>query len=586
MSHPIPDDILVDHLAVLAKTGAGKTYLAKGIVERLLHKKSRVCIIDPKNAWWGLKSSADGKSPAFPIIVFGGPNADVPLLPEHGKVLGEAVATTDMACIICTKGMPEAQRIRFLTDFFQTLDMKNSEPLHLVLDEAHMMAPQKPLGEMQRLTHWTSELVSGGRGMGFRIILLSQRPARLNKDVLTQCESLVAMRMTGPQDRDAVKNWIHDQADMDKGKEIIASLPGLPNGTGWFWAPTRGILKQVKFPLIETYDNSKTKRDSHADAKATLAPVDLSALQTRLGKVKAEMDANDPGALRRQIAELRKQMAEAVTNHLRPTAAPAADLTHERSVAYNAGWTAAMKERDRADKPRAGKIKGFVEVIGRVEQSVAALLPKIQTVLIEGRDLIEAKEAVPVHMTVTPPLSTMKPATASAVTRMATAAVAQVRRDPPEGLTGRHQRILDGVAWWRAGGIDEPSRAQVGGAAGYAPGNGNFNNLVGALKTAGLVEYPTPGTVRLTPQGAAQAAPQDAPTTEELHARARAILSGRHVKILDVALAAYPESLSRDDLAAGSGYAPGNGNFNNLVGKLKTLEFITYPQPGSVRAAD
>jgi DNA helicase HerA-like ATPase len=50
---------------VLAKTGAGKTYMAKGIVERLLGQKRRVCIIDPKNAWWGLKSSADGKSPAF-----------------------------------------------------------------------------------------------------------------------------------------------------------------------------------------------------------------------------------------------------------------------------------------------------------------------------------------------------------------------------------------------------------------------------------------------------------------------------------------------------------------------------------------
>jgi hypothetical protein len=162
------------------------------------------------------------------------------LLAAHGKILAEAVATTHLSCIICTKGMPEGERIRFLTDFFQTLDQKNSQPLHLVLDEAHMMAPQKPLGEMQRLTHWTSELVSGGRGMGFRIILLSQRPARLNKDVLTQCETLVAMRMTGIQDRDAVKSWIHDQADMETGKEIVASLTGLQNGEGWVWCAGKG----------------------------------------------------------------------------------------------------------------------------------------------------------------------------------------------------------------------------------------------------------------------------------------------------------------------------------------------------------
>ena len=40
MKFQIPDDALNDHLAVLAITGAGKTYAVKGIVERLLARKS------------------------------------------------------------------------------------------------------------------------------------------------------------------------------------------------------------------------------------------------------------------------------------------------------------------------------------------------------------------------------------------------------------------------------------------------------------------------------------------------------------------------------------------------------------------
>lgn len=558
-AHPIPDDVLTDHMAVLAKTGAGKTYGAKGIVERLARQKRRICIVDPKDAWWGLKSSADGKATGYPFIVFGGPHADVPLLASHGKVLGEAIATSDMLSIICTKSMPEAERIRFLLDFFQTLNIKNQAPLHLILDEAHMMAPQKPLGEMQRLTHWTSELVSGGRGMGFRVMLLSQRPARLNKDVLTQCESLVAMRMTGPQDRDAVKAWIDDQADRATGKEIISSLPSLPTGEGWFWAPTRGILERIKFPAIETYDSSKTQKDGKADERAKLAPVDLTALQAKLGKAQAEIEANDPAALKRKVAELQKAL-QAKT----PTVAKGITREDEvrlRSEGYNAGWEAAMKE---SAKLQAATTKTM--------SAISAALARVQSLIPDAPQPVQS--AAP------------RAPTPAAVRPIAPRPAPVAQAVAPEGLSSRHMRILNAVAWWKAAGIEEPSRAQVAGAAGYASGNGNFNNLVGAVKTASLIEYPTPGTVRLTDAGEATAEAQSAPTTEELHDRVRSILESRHVKLFDAVVSAYPEPLTREQLAEATGYQAGNGNFNNLVGKLSTLEIVTYPQPGSVRAAE
>jgi hypothetical protein len=63
--------------------------------------------------------------------------------------------------------------------------------------------------------------------------------------------------------------------------------------------------------------------------------------------VKSEIEANDPKALKARVAELEKQLRPR-----RQTAAPAADLTHERSVAYNAGWAAAMKE---TAEPRPGR---------------------------------------------------------------------------------------------------------------------------------------------------------------------------------------------------------------------------------------
>jgi DNA helicase HerA-like ATPase len=68
----LPKEALAQHIAVLGKTGSGKTFAIKGIVEGLLADKRRVCIIDPTSAWWGLRSSKDGKGKGFPILVLGG----------------------------------------------------------------------------------------------------------------------------------------------------------------------------------------------------------------------------------------------------------------------------------------------------------------------------------------------------------------------------------------------------------------------------------------------------------------------------------------------------------------------------------
>jgi hypothetical protein len=45
--HPIPDAALDADIAILGKKGRGKTFTAKGVVERLLHMQRRVLVLDP-----------------------------------------------------------------------------------------------------------------------------------------------------------------------------------------------------------------------------------------------------------------------------------------------------------------------------------------------------------------------------------------------------------------------------------------------------------------------------------------------------------------------------------------------------------
>lgn len=304
----LPDKALENHIAILGKAGSGKTVTAKGIAEKLLNEGQRVCAVDPTGVWWGLKSSADGKKAAYPVVVFGGEHADFPIGSNHGAAIAEIVGTTDTPSIIDARLMSVGERTRFFTDFAETLLRKNAGPLHLFIDEAHVFAPQGRVADPQsgKMLHAANNLISLGRASGLRVTMISQRPAKLHKDSLTQVETLIAMRLIAPQDRKAVQDWICEWADPQEGKEILTSLPSLPTGTGWIWAPEQGILKKTKFPMIKTYDSSKAPKGNEKRS-VVLSAIDHEGIASKLETVAAEIFSEDPARLKKRIAELEKQ---------------------------------------------------------------------------------------------------------------------------------------------------------------------------------------------------------------------------------------------------------------------------------------
>ena len=318
----LPFSALDGRLAIVGTSGSGKTYAAKGLVERLLGRNARVCVVDPLGVWWGLREAPDGASPPpFPMVVFGGSRADVPLHAGMGAILGHLIGTHAVACVVDVSDLGSAAvRRAFMTVFTEALFAANTEPLHLVLDEADLWAPQRVQQDGYDLLGRIEEIVRRGRVRGFVPWLITQRPAVLNKDVLSQADILVSMKLTSSQDRAALGRWLDGQAGRGAERRILAELPQLARGEGFLWAPSDGVLTRVRFPAIRTFDSSRTpQRDEGIAMTRALATMDVSAFTTALADLGAftpDIDAGpargrrDPASgLKRRLVQMDRELA-------------------------------------------------------------------------------------------------------------------------------------------------------------------------------------------------------------------------------------------------------------------------------------
>lgn len=311
MSYPIPKETLQQNIIALGKTGAGKSSALRSIVEPMLDDKMPVCIIDPKGDWWGLKLSANGKNAGYPMVIFGGKHADVPINEHSGAHVAELFAIGNRPCIIDLRGWMPAQRSQFFIDFASTLFQKTAGKRWLLIDEIHNFAPKgKVLDPLSgKCLHWANRLASEGRGLGLNIIGASQRPQKVHNDLLTSCETLIALRVLHASDRGAYKDWIDGCGDVAKGKEMLATIANLKRGTGFVWSPEIEFGPElVKFPMFTTYDSFKPQ-DEGREAKLTgWADVNLDEVKAKLTVVIQEAEANDPRKLKARIAELEREL--------------------------------------------------------------------------------------------------------------------------------------------------------------------------------------------------------------------------------------------------------------------------------------
>lgn len=559
MKFEIPAAILGQHIAVLGKTGSGKTSTEKLIIEEVVEHGFRVCVLDTvKSDWWGITSSASGKHDGLPFKILGGPHGHVPMHSSAGKVIGQLVGSGKLPLSIVDMADFEAGGIqKFFTDFAPSLMRNAKGVVYLVIEESHELAPKERagFGSENLAIHWAKKLATAGRSKGIRLIVATQRVQALHNAVLGSCETVIAHRLTTPADQEPVVKWLRSNTTKETADTVAESLSSLPTGTGWLCSGEAKCFEKIAFPKFKTYDNTATPTGDSQEICIKTAEVDQVELGNLIGVAVEEAKANDPAELKRTISDLKRKLADA-----------------ERRPEVKQSEPEKVPVFDESDRDLLHKAQSAFESL---ELEMGARMDEVRTIYRELNSLagrvgvLIAKRPSIIQKTIPRQLALPR---ADRIYR-------EKSNGHDESISGGLRRMLVALAQ-----RSPLTKRQLGVRAGLSSTSGTFGTYLARLRTNGWIDG-SGDNLSITDDGAKSLGAYDPlPEGQELLRYWLSDLgqSGA-ARMLEVLAEVYPRALSKEELGERAEISSSSGTFGTYLAKLRTLELAEGR--GEIRAS-
>ncbi len=169
----------------------------------------------------------------------------IQLLLQKGKVT-----------ILDMRGVPpEHQDLivsRICSELFELRKLNEIPAGMIVIEEAHNFIPERGFGKTVS-TQILRTIASEGRKFGLGLMVISQRPARVDKNVISQCNTQIILRVTNPNDINAIKKGVEGLTS-----EMVDEIRRLPPGTAMVVSP------ELEKPIIVEIRVRKSKHGGTA----------------------------------------------------------------------------------------------------------------------------------------------------------------------------------------------------------------------------------------------------------------------------------------------------------------------------------
>lgn len=563
------DDLVESAVGIIGKRGKGKTGLVKVLAEELVRVGLPFVWLDPIGIAWGLRSSFDGTGPGLPVLIVGGLHGDVRLDRRGGAQVAKAIIQANVSAVIDFSQEPKTAYREFVRDFAHELFRSNDTSRLVIVEEASELVPQMIRPGAGEAFEAVERLVSRGRNNAIGVVLVSQRAATINKDVLSEVDVMFVFGLVSPQDRKAMKDWTQAHGAEEKLAEFNEGLAQLAKREAWAWSPEAfgGFFKKIYVDDFHTFHPDKTHLRKLGLLAVKPVTTDVSPIVSKLGTEmerlqKDKADAAEVPRIRAEVAKLRqnKEQLEKSLQDLRSKLAsrPASATELKRAIEEATRTLRAELAETRAQLKRSTaaivRVRGIAKTLGDVVDTAAL-----------GEDVLKMEKAA--ARPVVPPPPTRK----SYAIQHGEDVAFQVR----EGELVQAQPIKSGaIRILRELASRHPmtlTRSQLGTLTGFTPSGGTFQIYYSQLKRLGYFEEDLQGGVHVTPAGleAAGEIPSAPSTHEDVMARWKQSLKRGAGEMLQAVVDAGPEGLTKQALAESTQFTESGGTFQTYLSILR-----------------
>lgn len=337
--------------AILATRGAGKSWLAAVQAEQLIEAGYPILILDVVGEYWSLKAK-------YPVVVFGGRQADVPLDPHIGKEIANVILDRKLQAVIDLTNMRRADQPFFVSDLCTELyeyGLKAKTPLWLLIEEAQNFVPQVGNPPCKRPI---LDIVEMGRHAGLGFCAVSHRSATIDKTSLGLCDIVIFKRLTLPHDLEVVRDFFRSKDP--RFADVAKVLPGLADYEALIYYPLR-LKEPIKFQVPPRATPHVAETPTLKLKEVTATP-ELSAVSMELTEYFQRL-IKDKIVQRDESAELRSRIA-GLQEELDARETRIAQLEHDLELA----------QRLKVELPsELLRIPGFTEKVEYLEKQLLGL---------------------------------------------------------------------------------------------------------------------------------------------------------------------------------------------------------------------
>jgi hypothetical protein len=223
------------------KSGSGKSNSMGVVIEGLLDRGIPVCILDAEGEYRGLTDQ-------YSVLHAGAAaSCDVTVNATDAARIADTVIERHVPVVLDTSEFLDDDELHELVAgvarrLFER-EKTAQHPALLVVEECHEYLPQRGRDDAKdRLL----QIAKRGRKRGLGICGISQRPASVSKDFITQCDWHGWHRLTYPNDLDVVKDLLTG--------EYAALVEDLAVGEALLWADWLAECQCVQWPRKQTLD--------------------------------------------------------------------------------------------------------------------------------------------------------------------------------------------------------------------------------------------------------------------------------------------------------------------------------------------